>query len=140
MKLHVVARGKIGRGAEAELVARYTKRIVWPLLVTELPDVGGRVPEAMLPTRTVALDEGGEALSSSAFAGLLDRWREEGVRETRFLIGAADGLDDAERRRADRVISFGTATWPHLLVRAMLLEQLYRATTIVAGHPYHREG
>lgn len=79
-------------------------------------------------------------MSSVAFADLLSGWRDEGVREARFLIGAADGLSGEERASADLLLSFGSVTWPHLMVRAMLAEQLYRATTIVAGHPYHREG
>lgn len=140
MKLHIVARGRIGRGPEAELVARYEKRITWPFAVTELPETGGRVAELPTPAKVIALDEGGEALTSLAFAKLLEGWRDGGIREARFLIGAADGLTAEERASADKIISFGTATWPHLMVRALLAEQLYRATTIVAGHPYHREG
>jgi 23S rRNA (pseudouridine1915-N3)-methyltransferase len=140
LKLHIVARGRIGRGAEADLVARYEKRIVWPFAVTELPETGGRVADALTPAKIVALDEGGEALTSVALAKLLEGWRDNGVREARFLIGAADGLTAAERASADKILSFGSATWPHLMVRAMLAEQLYRATTIIAGHPYHREG
>jgi 23S rRNA (pseudouridine1915-N3)-methyltransferase len=140
LKLHIVARGRIGRGPEAELVARYEKRIVWPFTVTELPETGGRIAEPLSPTKTIALDEGGAALTSVALAKLLEGWRDTGIREVRFLIGAADGLTPEERTSADMILSFGTATWPHLLVRAMLAEQLYRATTIVAGHPYHREG
>ncbi len=95
---------------------------------------------AATPSRIVALDESGRMLSSTKFAGLLSEWRDQGVREVRFLIGAADGLTDTERAGAELLWSFGAMTWPHLLVRAMLLEQLYRATTIIAGHPYHREG
>ena len=140
MKLHIVARGRIGRGPEADLVARYEKRIVWPFAVTELPETGGRVVDPLTPVKIIALDEGGEALTSVAFAKLLEGWRDSGIREARFLIGAADGLSVAERASADKVLSFGMATWPHLMVRAMLCEQLYRATTIIAGHPYHREG
>lgn len=140
MKLHIVARGRIGRGPEAELVARYEKRITWPFTVTELPETGGRVADLPTPSKIIALDEGGEALTSIAFAKLLEGWRDSGIREARFLIGAADGLSADERASADKIISFGTATWPHLMVRAMLSEQLYRATTIIAGHPYHREG
>lgn len=140
MKLHIVARGRIGRGPEAELVARYEKRITWPFTVTELPETGGRVADLVTPAKIVALDEGGEALTSVTFAKLLETWRDSGMREVRFLIGAADGLTADERASADKIISFGTATWPHLMVRALLAEQLYRATTIIAGHPYHREG
>ncbi len=140
MKLHIVARGKIGRGPEAELIARYAARIAWPFSITELPDVGGKSPATMAPVRTIALDEGGKTLTSTAFARLIEDWRDSGVREARFLIGAADGLTTAEREAADLVWSFGAATWPHLLVRAMLTEQLYRATSIIASHPYHRDG
>jgi 23S rRNA (pseudouridine1915-N3)-methyltransferase len=140
LKLHIVARGRIGRGPEADLTARYAKRIAWPLAITELPETGGRVADLARPGRVVALDETGHALASLDLARLLERWRDEGVREARFLIGAADGLTADERAQADMRLSFGTATWPHLLVRAMLAEQLYRATSILAGHPYHREG
>lgn len=138
--LHIIARGKIGRSAEAELVDRYLKRVAWPTRITELPDTGGRVPPVEGLTRTVMLDEKGEQTGSVAFAERLGKWRDEGVRETRFLIGAADGFDDAQREGADLLIAFGRATWPHLMVRAMLAEQLWRATSILANHPYHREG
>ncbi len=140
MRLHIVARGKIGRSPEADLVARYVTRISWPLTVTELPDSGGKAPPVAPGTIIVALDETGTALSSVAFAQRIERWRDGGVRELRFLIGAADGLSDEERASATLLLSFGKATWPHMLARAMLAEQLYRATTIIAGHPYHREG
>lgn len=138
MLLHVIARGKIGRSPEAELVARYQKRLQWPLKVTELPESGGRIPDSLTPLRTILLDERGRQLGSDDFAALLGGWRDEGVREARFLVGAADGHAPGEREAADLLLAFGKATWPHLLARAMLLEQLYRATTILAGHPYHR--
>ena len=140
MLLHIVARGRIGRGPEAELVDRYMKRLTWPARLTELPDTGGKMPPVEGQTRIVMLDETGEMLGSRAFADRLGKWRDEGVRETRFLIGAADGFDDAERANADLLLSFGRATWPHLLARAMLAEQLWRAASILANHPYHREG
>lgn len=140
MLLHIVARGRIGRGPEAELVARYVKRLAWPVKITELPDTGGRVPPVEPQTRIVMLDEAGDMLGSMAFAEQLGRWRDDGVREARFMIGAADGFDDAARADADLLLSFGRATWPHLLARAMLAEQLWRATSILANHPYHREG
>ena len=140
MLLHVIARGKIARSPEAELVARYEKRIAWPTRLTELPESGGRVPEALAPFRTVLLDEKGKDLSSEKLAAQLERWRDDGMRECRFVIGAADGHSDAERAEADVLLAFGKATWPHLLARAMLMEQLFRATSILAGHPYHRAG
>ena len=140
MLLHIVARGRIGRGPEAELVDRYVKRLAWPVKLTELPDTGGKMPAVDPGTRIVMLDETGEVLPSRAFADRLEKWRDGGVREARFLIGAADGFDDAQRASADLLLSFGRATWPHLLARAMLAEQLWRATSILANHPYHREG
>ena len=140
MLLHIVARGKIGRGPEADLVDRYTRRLAWPWRVTELPDQGGRMPPRESGCMLVALDEGGEQLSSSALARLLGGWRDDGRREARFLIGAADGHDAEVRKEADMLLAFGKATWPHLMARAMLAEQLWRATSILANHPYHREG
>jgi 23S rRNA (pseudouridine1915-N3)-methyltransferase len=140
MLLHVIARGRIGRGPEADLVARYTGRLSWPFKMTELPDSGGRVPAMPQGCVRVLLDEHGEQLSSMDLARMLGRWRDEGRRECRFEIGAADGFSEAERASADRLIAFGRATWPHLMARAMLAEQLWRATSILANHPYHREG
>ena len=140
MLLHIVARGKVGRSPEADLVERYLKRIVWPTKVTELAERGGKAPEPAAGTVTIVLDERGEALSSVQFAKALERWRDGGKREARFLIGAADGHDEEQRASADLLLSFGPATWPHLLARAMLAEQLFRATSILASHPYHREG
>jgi len=138
--LHIVARGKIGRSPEAELVERYLKRITWPTKVTELPETGGKLSDLPANSVTIALDERGNALSSTELARKLEGWRDEGKREARFLIGAADGHNDETRSSADLLLSFGEATWPHLLVRAMLAEQLFRATSILANHPYHREG
>ena len=140
MLLHIVACGKIGRSPEAELVDRYLKRIAWPAKLTELPDRGGKIPDLPQGSVTIALDERGQALTSVELAKKLEAWRDGGKREARFLIGAADGHEEAQRRSADLLLSFGPATWPHLLVRAMLAEQLFRATSILANHPYHREG
>jgi len=138
--LHIVARGKIGRSPEADLVDRYLKRIAWPTKLTELPDRGGKIPDLPQGSVTIVLDERGQALTSVELAKKLEAWRDGGKREARFLIGAADGHEEAQRRSADLLLSFGPATWPHLLVRAMLAEQLFRATSILANHPYHREG
>ena len=138
--LHIVARGKIGRSPEAELTDRYLKRIAWPTKVTELPEKGGLLPDAASNAVTVVLDERGEALSSMELAKKLEGWRDTGRRETRFLLGAADGHEEELRGKADLLLSFGPATWPHMLARAMLAEQLFRATSILANHPYHREG
>ena len=138
--LHIVARGKIGRSPEAELTDRYLKRIAWPTKVTELPEKGGLLPDAASNAVTVVLDERGKALSSMELAKRLEGWRDTGRRETRFLLGAADGHEEELRGKADLLLSFGPATWPHMLARAMLAEQLFRATSILANHPYHREG
>ncbi len=136
MRLAIIARGRIGQCPEAELVERYAKRLRGTLSITEIGD------EAPWPRfeagRTVVLDETGKDMGSEALAALLGRWRDDGAREARFLIGAADGHDAATRAGADLLLGFGRATWPHMLVRAMLAEQLYRASTILAGHPYHR--
>jgi len=140
MLLHIVARGKIGRSPEAELVDRYLKRIAWPVKLTELPDRCGNVPALPSNSVSILLDERGKALSSMELARLLEGWRDGGKREARFTIGAADGHDEEERGSADMLLSFGNATWPHLMARAMLAEQLFRATSILANHPYHREG
>ena len=106
MRLHIIARGKIGRCAEAELVDRYLKRIKWDTKVTELPDNAGNVPAPKdTPARTIMLDEKGSQMGSVEFAKLLEKWRDDGVREVRFLIGAADGFGDAERAGADRTVS-----------------------------------
>ena len=140
MQLHIVARGKIARSPENDLVERYARRIVWPLKLSELPERGGSISAAPTPCRHIVLDERGRDLTSAEFAAQLSRWRDDGVREARFWIGAADGHDESIRASADLLLRFGAATWPHLLARAMLLEQLWRATSIIAGHPYHREG
>ena len=140
MLLHIVARGKIGRSPEADLVDRYLKRIAWPTRVTELADDGRAAPPLPPGGVSVMLDERGRALSSAELAGKLEQWRDGGKREARFSIGGADGHSESERAAADLLLSFGPATWPHLLARAMLAEQLFRATSILANHPYHREG
>ena len=140
MLLHIVAHGKIGRSPEAELVERYLKRIQWPSRLTELPDRGGKPPDLPANSVRILLDERGQALTSVELAKKLEAWRDGGKREARFVIGAADGHDAEQRGQADLLLSFGPATWPHLLVRAMLAEQLFRATAILANHPYHREG
>jgi 23S rRNA (pseudouridine1915-N3)-methyltransferase len=138
--LHIVARGKIGRSPEAELVDRYLERIAWPTKVSELPHRGGKVPDFPANSVSIVLDERGKAFGSTDFARTLETWRDGGKREARFLIGAADGHPDDIRDGADLLLSFGPATWPHLMVRAMLAEQLFRAVSILANHPYHREG
>lgn len=137
--LHIIAAGRIGRSAEAELVTRYSTRIAWPFQISEVSDNKPfPVPQRDAARPIMALDETGSLASSAELAGWLNDWQEHGMQEIRFLIGGADGLPDAARAVADRTLALGRMTWPHLLARAMLTEQLYRALTILAGHPYHR--
>ncbi|MFY8032096.1 MAG: 23S rRNA (pseudouridine(1915)-N(3))-methyltransferase RlmH [Devosia sp.] len=159
MKIHVAAVGRMKQGPERELVARYLDRAVLsgkPLAltgfeVTELTEsrstsapsrkadeakaLRAALPEGII----VALDERGKTIGSEAFANQLGRWRDDGRPAASFVIGGADGLDPDFVRAADLTLSFSPLTWPHQLVRIMLAEQLYRATTILSGHPYHRE-
>jgi 23S rRNA (pseudouridine1915-N3)-methyltransferase len=149
--MRVLAVGRGREAPEAELFARYTARIRPALTLTELADGKGSPVEikrreaeallAALPRESfaIALDAEGEMLDSVALASRLEGWLALG-RPLCFLIGGAEGLDQTVLVRADFTLSFGRATWPHLLVRAMLAEQIYRARSIAAGHPYHRSG
>ncbi len=143
--MRLIAVGRMRAGPEADLYARYTKRLRPGLTLTEVPDGQGAPTEAkrregatlleMAEGFVVALDLGGPAPDSAGLAKLLDRW----IRPC-FLIGGAEGLDAPVLDRADHVLSLGPLTWPHMLVRVMLVEQLYRAQSLLAGHPYHRSG
>jgi 23S rRNA (pseudouridine1915-N3)-methyltransferase len=133
------------------LYETYARRLAWPVTLREFEEKR-RLPPAELKIResallleavprnamAVVLDETGHALSSEAFAGRLGRWRDDGRAAVAFVIGGADGLTEEVRTRADLLLAFGPQTWPHMLVRAMLMEQIYRAQQILAGHPYHR--
>lgn len=147
--LHLIAVGKLPRGPESELFARYVARLRLRLMLTEVAEARGAAAEARrregaallaaVPANAfvVALDLGGKETDSEGFAGLVERWLVLG-RPVCFLVGGAEGLDKAVLARADHVLSLGPLTWPHLLVRVMLVEQLFRARSITAGHPYHR--
>ncbi|KFI33750.1 50S rRNA methyltransferase [Haematobacter missouriensis] len=154
MKVQICAVGRLRSGPEAELVSDYLARFdrtgrphgLGPAAVAEVEDRkgGGMAAEAELLQRslpsgalTVVMDERGQMPSSPDFAAMLVRWRDQG-RDVAFVIGGADGLSPTFRDRADAAISLGTMVWPHMLVRVMLAEQLYRAATIIAGTPYHR--
>jgi 23S rRNA (pseudouridine1915-N3)-methyltransferase len=151
VRLHVIAVGRLKPGAQADLARFYAERIVFPLFQREIEEKkklqaaelrereGALLLEAVPAGATiVALDERGTSLSSAAFAERLGRWRDQGVGDLAFLIGGADGLAEGVRQKAQLVLALGPMTWPHLLVRGMLLEQIYRAQQILAGHPYHR--
>ena len=141
MRIRLFVRGRISQTPEYDLVQRYLKRVPWDVDVTEWPDRGGPgLPPKDGQTRTILLDEKGKQLDSIAFATRIGGWRDDGVRELRFCIGAADGFTDADRAEADLLIAFGAMTWPHMMARAMLAEQLWRAASILSGHPYHRAG
>ena len=149
MILRIVAVGRIGSGPEAALFARYASRLRLRPSVVEVADGRGTPAEiarreaaallAAIPAgaRAVALDGGGEVLDSAAFAVRMEQWRGSG-RDLAFVIGGAEGLDASVLARAECAVSLGALTWPHLLARVMLAEQLFRAQSIAAGHPYHR--
>ena len=152
MRLLIVAVGRLKTGPLADLQSHYAGRLTWPLAIKEveerraLPADAKKAREgelllAPLPKDAVlvALDEHCKSLASKAFAERLARWREDGVKTLAFAIGGADGLAQPVIQRAALTLSLGAMTWPHLLVRGLLLEQLYRAQQILAGHPYHRE-
>jgi 23S rRNA (pseudouridine1915-N3)-methyltransferase len=157
LRVTILAVGRLRAGPQAELVADYLSRFdrvarplgLGPAQVVEVEDRkgGGPTAEAALLAAALpkgaalaALDERGEALDSPEFATMLRRAADAGQRDLAFAIGGADGLDPGFRASAERRISFGRMVWPHLLVRIMLAEQLYRAATILAGGPYHRGG
>ncbi len=155
MRLTICAVGRLRKGPEADLIANYLARATRTGLalglgaasVIEVEDRkgGGQQAEAALLSkaipdraRVIALDERGTLMTSPDLANLVARWRDDGIPETAFVIGGADGLTDEMRARSDHLLSFGRMVWPHMLARAMLAEQIYRATTILAGSPYHR--
>jgi len=159
MRVLVVAIGRLKQGPERELAERYRERFedigrrlgFRGLDVHEIPesrarDAATRMAEeaaaiaAAIPEKSVVvtLDEHGQNIDSAAFAGQLGGWRDQAMANAIFVIGGADGLSPELQRRSKLRVAFGAATWPHQIVRVLLLEQLYRAATILAGHPYHR--
>ena len=159
MRIVLAVVGRLKQGPERELAERYRKRAadagraaglnsfdIVEIKESRAGDAARRMLEEsiaianVIPERavTVILDERGESMNSASFAGRLQGWRAQDASAVAFVIGAADGLAPGLREKADLAIAFGAATWPHQLVRIMLLEQLYRAVTILAGHPYHR--
>lgn len=156
MKLRIVAVGRAKAGPEKTLLETYAKRLTWPLSVEEVEEKRPLTGEALKAREAelllaavdgkkaaqrvvIALDEHGKSMGSRDFAKRLGQLKDQGVGEIVFLIGGADGHGKAVLDRADLKLSLGAPTWPHMLVRAMLAEQLYRAQQILAGHPYHRD-
>jgi 23S rRNA (pseudouridine1915-N3)-methyltransferase len=151
MRIWLAAVGRAKPGPELDLFTQYARRLTPPLTLKEveekrpLPVLERKAREAELllsavphGATIVALDERGKIMGSEPFAERMGRWRDDGVGDVAFLIGGADGHGDAVRARADLLLGLGAMTWPHMLVRAMIAEQLWRAQAILSGHPYHR--
>ena len=156
MRVHICAMGRLRTGPEKDLIDDYLVRFdrtgralgLGPARVVEVEDKknGGMGAEAVLLRRAVpegsllcVLDERGRVETSPDFANRLGGWRDQGRSDLAFIIGGAEGSEPALRKQADHALSFGKMVWPHMLVRVMLTEQLYRAASILAGGPYHRE-
>ena len=146
MKIHILAIGKCKKNSpEALLIAEYQKRLSWDLIFKEKDNDTQEKEAAFLlahvpdNAKVVVLDERGENMKSLEFAKYIGDWQLNGISDICFLIGGADGHLDKVRQRADLILSFGKLTMPHMLIRAVLTEQIYRAQTILNGHPYHRE-
>lgn len=152
MKITLLCVGTLRAGPERDLFEQYCTRLSWPFQVREvicrkagspaqIKDWEGELLCQAIESDSVpiGLDEHGKSFSSPEFARFIEKYRDEGVKSLTFIIGGADGLSDVVRKKCQYLISFGRMTWPHLLVRGMLAEQLYRAQQILIGHPYHRE-
>ena len=153
MQVSIIAIGRMQRGPEQTLVDEYLKRLPWKSKIVEIDtkksaatsvERKAREAEKLLAAvpqgaAIIALDENGKALKSRAFAGKVDEWQMAGYSNLAFIIGGADGLDASVLAKADLKLAFGTLTWPHMMVRVMLAEQIYRAWSINTGHPYHRD-
>jgi 23S rRNA (pseudouridine1915-N3)-methyltransferase len=151
LKIEIIAVGRIKRGPFHELVTEYSERIRWPLTIHTIESRHTDPKEAQADeikkifeklsndAFVIVLDERGDGLRSLDFAQTIRKLQDNGNGYLQFIIGGADGLTDEVRNKANLLLSFGQQTWPHLLARVMLLEQIYRAQQIMAGHPYHRE-
>ncbi|MGR3563497.1 MAG: 23S rRNA (pseudouridine(1915)-N(3))-methyltransferase RlmH [Heliomarina sp.] len=156
MRVHICAVGRLRSGPEKTLIDDYLTRFdrtgralgLGPAQVVEVEDRkgGGMAAEAELLRRAIpkgavlcCMDERGKALSSPSFSERLAGWRDNGRSDLALVIGGADGIDPALRGESDMLLSLGAMVWPHMLARVMLSEQLYRAATILAGSPYHRD-
>lgn len=151
MRINIAAIGKFKNSSEKDIFHSYIKRIPWQVVLKEsetkkhsttdqMKEAEAALLLASIPkaSKIIALDERGKDISSSELAGLIESWQNEGTGSVAFIIGGADGLSQTIRNKADFILSFGKLTWPHMLVRAMLAEQIYRIYSIISGHPYHR--
>lgn len=148
MEIHILAIGKCRDKAVLSLCDTYTQRLkpIWPVTLHELPQAPTAEQEstsllARVPADAcvIALDERGKSFATRDFAQWLQKKQDSGTRKIALLIGGADGHTEAVRQRADLVLSLSAFTFPHMLVRPLVLEQLYRAATVISGHPYHRD-
>ena len=151
MKIEIIAIGQLRKGPMFDALCEYEKRMTWPLkfIIHESKKRDERVKkreehEKLLSSLSssayvIAMDEKGKSLPSSTFSNKIKDLQNQGQSHIQFVIGGADGLSNDIRKRADLLLSFGAQTWPHMLARVMLLEQIYRCQQILAGHPYHRE-
>lgn len=144
MKIDIIAVGALKKGAFYDGLQMYLKRMQWSVRIIEIKESQKNESDLILAktsssAKVIALDERGGTLPSLEFADKIKGFQNNGHSHLQFIIGGADGLSDAVRRRADLLLSFGAQTWPHMLARVMLLEQIYRAQQILNGHPYHRE-
>ncbi len=151
MKIDILAIGALKKGPHFELYQTYLKRIQWAVNLVELEskikdqkprqmDEQDKILKHIHPQAYVfALDERGKSFPSSQFSVIIKDLQNAGQSHIQFIVGGADGLTDAVRQKCDVLLSFGAQTWPHMLARVMLLEQIYRAQQIISGHPYHRE-
>ena len=152
MRVTIAAVGRDRSGPARDLFDEYCRRCPWPVRLYEVPPRATAPPERRRAeeaerlsspvspgTVVIALDESGRNLTSRALAAKIGGWQQQGRSELAFLIGGPEGLDPTLLERADLVLALGRMTWPHRLVRVLLAEQLYRAATILAGHPYHRD-
>ncbi len=151
LQINLIAVGKLKKGPLHDLKEEYIKRIQWPVKIIEIEskisnpvsmneEENKKLLDTISPTSfLIILDENGKSLKSTEFSKKIESLQDQGQSLIEFIIGGADGLSDEIKKRANLMISFGRQTWPHMMVRVMLLEQIYRAQQIKAGHPYHRE-
>ncbi len=140
MKLTIAAIGKMKDASpEAALMREYIKRLPWKITIKECKDDGAMLAACVGCEKIIALDERGKDLPSREIAAQFGNWQQQGISSIGIIIGGADGLSDELRKKTHLLLAFGRATWPHMLVRAMLAEQLYRVSSILENHPYHRD-